>query len=55
MSSSSASRSVTDCPALAIGSSPFGVSIAATVLRRPLGSTTISSPGRTTPAATRPA
>ncbi len=55
MSMSSASSSVTDWPAAASASSPSIVSIFVTVERRPDGSTTISSPGLTVPAATRPA
>ncbi len=55
MSSSSASVSVTARPRDARSRSPSAVTMRATFERRPDGSATTSSPGRTTPAATVPA
>ena len=52
---SSASRTVTDMGGNASSTGPSKVSMPATVVVRPDGSTITSSPGRNTPPATRPA
>ena len=52
---SSARRMVTDIGAKASSTGPSKVSMPATVVVRPDGSTITSSPGRNTPPSTRPA